>query len=200
MKLTGSNYIAILLTLAVAGVVAFWAWYGLKSPPVHQPTVSIVTTPSGWKQFEAGPFNFYAPKYAVLRKLQDPDHAVGMLIGAGLYVRYEFGVYANTLADQADGTDYSQTETQIDGRTAILHKVTLNDRSQENRFGAYAQPSYIGLYIPQAVRHTGPDGKVQWSALQIEGVAVNGDLRDTVEIILKSIRFGPPKQTQSTSH
>ncbi len=184
-----SHYLAILLTLAVAGGIAFWAWNGLKSPPVSEPTVSIVTTPAGWKSFEAGPFSLYAPKYAVLRKLQDTDHAVGMLIGLGFNVRYEFSIRSNTLAEKANNTDYSEGETVIDGRRGVLRKATLSAEAQQARFGAYAQPSYIGLYIPQAVRHAGPDGREEWYALQIEGAAANADERDMVEMILKSVRF-----------
>jgi hypothetical protein len=184
-----SHYLAILLTLAVAGGVAFWAWNGLKSPPVSEPTVSIVTTPAGWKGFDAGPFSLYAPKYAVLRKLQDPGAAVGMLVGLGFNLRYEFGQRSSTLVDQGNNTDYSEGEMVIDGRRGLLRKATLSAETQQARFGAYAQPSYIGVFIPQAIRHTTPDGKDQWYSLQVEGVAANADQRDMVEMILKSVRF-----------
>jgi len=180
------NYLAILLTLAVAGIVGLWAWYGLKAPPV-QPAASIVTTPSGWKRFDAGLFNLYAPKYAVLRKLDEPGHSVGQLIGLGLYVKYELGARTDTLV--SGGTEFSESTIVIDGRPAVLRKATLDPAQQEARFGGYGQPSYIGLYIPEAIRLRTPDGHEQWIALQVEGAAVNGDLRDTAEMILRSIRF-----------
>ena len=191
MKITGPSLFAILLTLAVAGGVAFWAWSGLKSPPVHEPAVSIVTTPSGWKEFDGEAFTLYAPKYAVLRKIGEPGHAVGQLIGLGFYVKYELGARANTLAGPESGTEFSESGATIDRRRAMLRKVTLSEAAGQARFGTYAQPSYIGLYIPEAFRIEQPDCSEELVALQIEGVAQNGDLRDTVEMILKSIRFRP---------
>jgi len=191
MPKSSPNYLAILLTLAVAGGVAFWAWYGLKSPPVREPAISIVTTPSGWKSFDAGHFTLYAPKYAVLRKLEEPGHTVGQLIGLGTYLRYEFGAPSNTLAES--GVDFSQSETMIDGRPAVLRKATLDPAAQQARFGSFAQPSYIGVFIPRALCQTAPDGKEKCNALQIEGVGSNADQRDTVEQILKSIRFAGPR-------
>jgi hypothetical protein len=180
--------LAILMTLVVAGIIAVWAWYGLKSPPV-QPSASIVTTPSAWKRFDAGAFNFYAPKYAVLRKLDEPGHSVGQLIGLGLYVKYEFGPRANTLVGPGQGMDVTEREIVIDGRPGILRLATLNGAQSQARFGGYGQPCYIGLYIPEAARGVRPDGQQEQIALQVEGVAVNTDLRDTVEMIFKTIRF-----------
>jgi hypothetical protein len=180
--------LAILMTLVVAGIIAVWAWYGLKSPPV-QPSASIVTTPSAWKRFDTGSFNLYAPKYAVLRKLDEPGHSVGQLIGLGLYVKYEFGARANTLVGPGQGMDVTEREIVIDGRPGILRLATLNAAEQQARFGGYGQPCYIGLYLPEAARGIRPDGQQEQIALQVEGVAVNTDLRDTVEMIFKTIRF-----------
>lgn len=189
MKLGASHYLAVLFTLVVAGGVTYWAWNGMKAPPVREPTVSIVTTPAGWKKLDAGPFTFYAPKYAMLRQLREPDHAVGQLIGAIFYLHYEFGTPQNTLVEKDGARNFSESETVIDGRRAILRKATLGDEAQQARFGSYAQPSYIGLYIPEAVRQVGPDGKERWYALRVEAGAVNDDERDLVEVMFKSIRF-----------
>ena len=88
-----------LLTLLVVAFVGFWAWVGLKSPPVSEPA-AIITTPARWQRIDAGQFSLYAPAGTRLRKVRGADSVYGDIIGPNTCLRFNVGTGVGILADK----------------------------------------------------------------------------------------------------
>ena len=170
----------LLMTLMVVGVVGYWAWTGLKSPPLSE-SRGIITTPAGWQLLDAGSFTFYAPKGSVVRQAQRGDLVYGDVIGPNTCLLYSVGPKAAIIADKRTHSSYSETPIVIDGRPGVLRKAMLNQSEQAHWFGDCGAPLYIGLYLPKAL--------AGGSSVAIDGTAGSEDARDQVETIFKSIRF-----------
>ena len=169
-----------LLTLLVVAFVGFWAWVGLKSPPVSEPA-AIVTTPARWQRIDVGSFSLYAPAGTRLRKVRSADTVYGDIIGPNTCLRFNVGTGAGILADKSRHPDYTENEAVVDRRRAIVRKAVLNEYEQAHWFGDCGAPLYIGLYLPQVL----PGG----ASVAVEGTARGEDERDQVETIFKSIRI-----------
>ncbi|MDE2184238.1 MAG: hypothetical protein KGJ78_14555 [Alphaproteobacteria bacterium] len=175
MSFGASRTAALLLTLLMVGGGAYWVWNGLKSPPVGEPA-SIVTTPPGWMRVEAGRFTLFVPPGSLTRQ----GAGATEIIGPDFYIRYRLGTYSGAQEPLKANRDYSEQHIVIDGRDAYLRKATLDVAQQQALFGAYGQPSYLGLYMPHAV---------EAAVLEMHATAPGPDDLDTVEMIYKSVRF-----------
>lgn len=180
-----SRLAAAVLTLGVIGGLAYWAWTGLKQPPVHAPTVAIVTTPPGWQRIDQGQFTFYAPPGTRLRQAKSGDLVYGDIIGPNTCLRFQLGPHTRILADRARHRDFSEGTVAVDGRSGIVRKAVLFVYERQQWFGECGGPLYIGYQLPQAVRGTGAAPL----ELAVEGAAMNDDERDQQELVFKSIRF-----------
>ena len=182
--MAGRHVLALLFTLLVVGVVGYWAWTGLKSPPLSG-SRGIITTPAGWQRIDEGSFSLYAPKDSQIRQAQQGGLTYGDILGPSTCLRYGVGPKAAIIADRQLHANYTETTMTVDGHQAIQRKAVLNPSEQTHWFSQCNGVLYIGLFIPHAL----PDG----SNIAIEGTAMSEDERDQVETIFKSVRLAASK-------
>ena len=175
-----SRLVPVLATLLVVGVVGFWAWNGLKSPPLSE-SRGIITTPAGWARIDEGSFSLYAPKNSAIRQGQKQGLVYGDITGPNTCLRYNVGAKAFVAADKRLHPSYTETHMVVDGHDALLRKAELDDFEQRTWFGDCGGPRYAGLLIPNAL----PDG----GTVAIEGTGQNEDVRDQLEMIFKTVRL-----------
>ena len=176
-----SRVLPLLATLVVVAVVGFWAWNGLKSPPMSE-SRGIITTPAGWQRIDEGSFSLYAPKGSAIRQGQKEGLVYGDIIGPNTCLRYSVGPKAFIVADKRMHASYTETPFVVDGKNGVVRKATLDASEQAEWFGDCGSAFYAGLLIPNAL----PDG----SAVAIEGTGQNEDVRDQIETIFNSVRLG----------
>jgi len=175
-----SRLLPVLMTLAVVGVVGFWAWNGLKSPPLSQ-SRGIITTPAGWQRIDEGSFSLYAPKGSAIRQAEQGGLTYGDILGPNTCLNYRVGAKAAIVADRRTHARYTETPMTVDGHQGVLRKAVLNDTERYQWFSQCNGTIYIGLLVPHALS----DG----ASLAIEGTALSEDERDQIETIFKSVRF-----------
>ena len=116
----------IVLAVAVVGAAGFFIlnnWLLISGPgPALSPTNEI---PSDWQFIDAGSFTLYLPPDWKFNKLQGIDSSVGEFAGDGVKLRFDFGRYSNSLAEDSD-PNYTVTYEIIDGHKAkiVVPKVT----------------------------------------------------------------------------
>jgi hypothetical protein len=183
-----SHYLAIVLTAFMVGGIAYWAWTGLKSPPVSEPSVKIVVTPTGWQRIDTGKFSLYAPEGTQFRRSPPGvDTSGGEIIGPTFHMRYMIGMWVDNLKERRTYLDYTERHTIVDGRQAIQSKALLRTFEQELQFGVQGHPYFVSMYIPKAFRFG--ENENSWEALNVQGTAPSEEDRDTLEEVFKTIRF-----------
>lgn len=171
-----SKIAALVLTLLLVGGGAYWAWTGLKSPPLSAPA-EIITTPSGWTRLDAGAFTLYAPAGTMLRTAADGS---GDILGPNIYLRFKAGKYSGAQEPLKANPDYSEQPVVIAGRHGFLRRATLDAAQQDALFGGYGRTYFLGLYVPKAAGERD---------LEFYGTTSSSDEVDMIEMIYKSIRF-----------
>ena len=176
MALGSSRNLALLMTIVVVGVVGYWAWIGLKEPPVAEPA-AIVTTPAGWIQLDGGHFTLFAPAGSLIR--QNPDGS-GHILAPNIFIRFRLGAYSGMQEPLKANADYSETPVVIDGRSGQLRSATIDAAQQQALFGGYGRNLFLGLYLPNAVGN---------ATLEMYGTTSSSDERDMIDVIYKTVRF-----------
>lgn len=135
-----------------------------------------------WQRLDTGQgFGFYAPAGAGVERRQGIDSAVGEIVAPGFRLQYDFGFYSNPLEGMRSQSGYSEYETRIDGRRAIVRKAILR--------GGDGPRYLIGLYMERADWVWGMNLLGAWRKLGISGAAATERDRDTVERMFSTIHF-----------
>jgi len=126
-------------------------------------------------------FGFYAPTGVGHERRQGIDSAVGAIVAPGFRLQYDFGFYSNSLEGMRNEAAYSEYETRIDGRRAIIRRAILR--------GGNGPRYLIGLYVERADWVWAPSLQGAWRRLGIVGAAATEQDRDTVERMFTTIHF-----------
>lgn len=160
----------------MAGLVLL-ALLGLAAcTPAAQP----VTSPEDWATVNADGwsgrgFSLRLPPGWQLRELRGIDSYVGEIIGGGVRLRFDYGIYSNRLPYEDDPT-YTVTYEEIGGRHAKL--VRSHEGEAEGVTGVYFEN-----YEPTLSR----PGMMPLQ-LEISGTGLTSDQQDTAFAIFRSIR------------
>lgn len=164
------------MTVLVVGIVGYWAWTGLREPPVAEPA-SIVTTPAGWARLDGGRFTLFAPAGSLIRQNADGS---GDILAPNIFIRFRLGTYSGMQEPLKANADYSEAPIEIDGRSGTLRSATIDAAQQQALFGGYGRDLFLGLYLPNAVGN---------ATLEMYGTTASPDERDMIEVIYKTVRF-----------
>ena len=121
-----ANIVLIVLVIAVVGVAGYFILSNRS--PVSGPTPLLTNeTPINWEFIDANSFTLSLPPGWKFNKLQGIDSYVGEFIGDDAKLRFDFGRYSNSLAEDSDPNHIVTYET-IDGYKAkvVVPKVTGN--------------------------------------------------------------------------
>ncbi len=177
--LASGKILALLMTLVVAGGIGYWAWSGLKAPPVAVPA-AIVTTPPGWVKLDGGSFTLYAPEGAHLRQAQGAGFVYGDIVGSSLCVRFQAGSNVGLMLTKKSHPDFVESALTVDGHPGTLRRADLAPNEQQYWFPGCGQSQYAGLLMPNAL----PGG----GTLVVEVSAENEDALADAMTMFKSIR------------
>jgi hypothetical protein len=178
--LASGKFLALVMTLVIAGGIGYWAWSGMKAPPVAAPS-AIVTTPPGWVKLDGGGFTLYAPPSAQLRKARGAGFTYGDVIGTPYCIRFQAGPHAGLMMTKKSHPDFSESTLVVDGRPATLRQGFLSANEQQFWFPGCGAPVYFGLFVAPRT----PGGEI----FVLEVAAANEDARDDIVMMFKSIRF-----------
>ena len=178
--LASGKFLALLLTLVIAAGFGYWAWSGMKAPPVAAPS-AIVTTPPGWVKLDGGSFTLYAPPGSQLRKARGAGFTYGDIVGSPYCIRFQAGPHAGLMMTKKSHPDYAESTIVVDGHPATLRQAVLSANEQQFWFPGCGAPVYLGLLV--APRTRGGD------SVAIEVAAAAEDVQDNVLMMFKSIRF-----------
>jgi hypothetical protein len=199
-----SATVLVLLAICIAG---YWAWLAFK--PTPSTGTQLLATPAGtlhapdktaslpgWKWIDTKDgFGFAAPRGTRLNHLQGKDSAVGEIIAAGFYLRYDFGFFSNSLEGAMSENDYSEERTTVDGHVAVVRRAIFRS---DIRVADYAtatdksQRYFIGVYLPHVEYRPTYGVEGTWKSLSVDGAAATPGDRATVERLFKSIAFTQP--------
>ena len=175
--LASGKSLALLLTLVIAAGFGYWAWSGMKAPPVGAPS-AIVTTPPGWVKLDGGSFTLYAPPGAQLRQARGAGFIYGDIIGLPVCIRFQTGPHAGLMMTKKSHPDYAESTLVVDGRPGTLRQGVLSANEQQFWFPGCGAPVYFGLFVASG-----------GASLAIEIAAADEDAKDNVLMMFKSIRF-----------
>jgi len=115
-----ANTTLIVLAVAVVGAAGYFIlnnWPLISEP---KPVLSLTNEiSSNWQFIDAGSFTLYLPPDWKFNKLQGIDSYVGEFAGDGVNLRFDFGRYSNSLAED-DDPNYIVTYEIIDGHKAKI--------------------------------------------------------------------------------
>jgi hypothetical protein len=175
-----NRVLPLVVTLLLVAVVGFFAWSGFKAPPVAEPA-AIITTPPGWVKLDGPGFTVYAPEGAVLRQAKGNGFIYGDIAGSYLCIRFQAGKTVGPVVNAKTHPNFSDSDLEVDGRSASLRKTTLAKNEQDYWFPGCGASLYLGLTVPKAL----PGG----DTLSLDVSVENRDGLDDAMMMFKTIRF-----------
>jgi hypothetical protein len=141
----------------------------IYSPPLdYDQIVDAVTIPIGWRKVDAGAFWLFAPVGWKFHQSQGVDSYVGEIVGEGVLLKFDFGVYSSPLKREKKPEHAVVHESIGGGRAKIVSPQTPGH-------------GITGVYFPMTF---GPN------KLSLFGEDLTPAQQELVLRIFKTIRFG----------